>query len=125
MTIGRAAEGSRRPMITVANRIQVAPENAEAFERAFRDRAGLVDRVPGFVRNQVLRPLREGEPYVVLTTWRSHEAFQAWTKSESFRQAHANAGATPTGESKLEVHQVIQDSDRPDLDAEAPAEAQA
>lgn len=106
-------------MITVANRIQVAPENADAFERAFRDRAGLVDQVPGFVRNQVLRPMSEGDPYVVLTTWRSHEAFLAWTKSESFRKAHANAEATPTGESKLELHEVIQDSDDPDLDAQA------
>lgn len=110
-------------MITVANRIQVAPEHAEAFERAFRERAGLVDHVPGFVRNQVLRPMQEGDPYVVLTTWRSHEAFVAWTKSESFRQAHANARATPTGDSKLEVHEVIQDSDRPDLQGETAATA--
>lgn len=110
-------------MIIVANRIQVEPESAEAFERAFRERAGLVDQVPGFVRNQVLRPLRDGDPYVVLTSWRSHEAFQAWTRSESFRKAHANAGATPTGESKLEVHEVIQDSDQPRLHSETPAEA--
>lgn len=105
-------------MITVANRIQVAPENAEAFERAFRQRAGHVDETPGFVRNQVLRPTREGDPYVVLTTWRNREAFEAWTRSDSFKKAHANAGSTPTGESRLEIHQVIQDSSEPDLDAE-------
>ena len=38
-------------MITVANRIYVKPEYAEAFEAAFRDRAGLVDGMPGFVSN--------------------------------------------------------------------------
>lgn len=105
-------------MITVANRIQVAPENAEAFESAFRQRAGHVDETPGFVRNQVLRPTREGEPYVVLTTWRSREAFEAWTRSESFKKAHANAGSTPTGKSRLEIHQIIQDSSEPDLAVE-------
>lgn len=107
-------------MITVANRIEVAPKDAEAFERAFRERAGLVDETPGFIRNQVLRPTREGDPYVVLTAWRSYDAFLAWTRSESFKRAHAHAGQTPTGASKLEVHQVIQDSDRPELEAEPP-----
>ena len=111
-------------MITVANRIEVAPKDAEAFERAFRERAGLVDQTPGFVRNQVLRPTREGDPYVVLTTWRSYEAFLAWTKSESFKQAHAQARGTPTGANKLEVHQVIQDSDQPELEAEPPLQRQ-
>jgi heme-degrading monooxygenase HmoA len=32
-------------MITVANRIYVGREYAEAFERRFRERAGLVDNV--------------------------------------------------------------------------------
>lgn len=110
-------------MITVANRIQVPPEHSEAFERAFRERAGLVDDAPGFIRNQVLRPLREGEPYVVLTAWESYEAFRAWTESASFERAHAGAERTPTGESHLEVHQVIQDSDQPDMEAEPPSPA--
>src|SRR3712207_8836931 len=34
-------------MITVANRIQVKPEYADAFEQRFRERAGLVDGMPG------------------------------------------------------------------------------
>ena len=47
-------------MITVANRIYVAREYAEAFEQRFRDRAGLVDQMPGFISNQVLRTVNEG-----------------------------------------------------------------
>ena len=43
-------------MITVANRIFVAPDYAEAFEERFRSRARLVDGMPGFISNQVLRP---------------------------------------------------------------------
>ena len=52
-------------MITVANRIYVTPEYAEAFEERFRQRAGLVDGMPGFISNQVLRPVNDGDPYVV------------------------------------------------------------
>jgi heme oxygenase (mycobilin-producing) len=111
-------------MITVANRIHVAAEYAEQFEARFRDRAGLVDTMPGFVSNQVLRPANPGDPYVVLTWWESREAFLAWTSSEEFRQGHARSGTLPkeafTGPNKLEVHEVLQDSSRPELEPERP-----
>ena len=35
-------------MITVANRIYVAPEYQDEFEERFRNRARLVDGMPGF-----------------------------------------------------------------------------
>ena len=54
-------------MISVANRIHVNPEYHDAFEARFRDRAGLVDGMPGFIANHVLRPTRDGDPFVVLT----------------------------------------------------------
>jgi heme oxygenase (mycobilin-producing) len=106
-------------MITVANRIFVAPEFAEQFEERFRQRAGLVDRMPGFISNQVLRPVNEGDPYIVLTWWERREDFEAWTRSEEFREGHARSGTLPkeafTGPNKLELHEVFLDSSRPDL----------
>ena len=113
-------------MIAVANRIFVNPEYAKAFEARFRDRAGLVDGMPGFVFNQVLRPSAPGDPYVVMTYWESHEQFKAWTESDAFRQGHAKSGSLPkeafAGRNKLEIHQVIQDSRQPDLTPEPPLE---
>ncbi len=101
-------------MIAVANRIFVNPEYAEQFEQRFRDRAGLVDEMPGFISNQVLRPLNEGDPYVVLTYWESREEFEAWVSSDAFKKGHAQSGTLPeeafTQRSKLEIHEIIQDS---------------
>ncbi len=62
-------------MITVANRLYVKPEYADAFEKVFRERAGLVDKMDGFISNQVLRPVNEGDPYVVFTIWNSRQDF--------------------------------------------------
>ncbi|PYE52847.1 antibiotic biosynthesis monooxygenase family protein [Deinococcus yavapaiensis] len=102
-------------MITVANRIFVAPEFAEQFEERFRARAGLVDTMPGFVANHVLRPTKLGEPYVFLTFWESHEAFRSWTESDAFKQGHARSGSLPreafSGPNVLEVHEVVTSSD--------------
>jgi heme-degrading monooxygenase HmoA len=99
-------------MITVMNRISVSPEYAETLEERFRNRVGLIDQMPGFLRNQVLRPLREGDPYIILTQWESREHFEAWTQSEAFKQAHARGmpeGATTT-KNHVEVHEVIMDT---------------
>lgn len=98
-------------MIAVANRIFVKPEYRDAFEARFRERAGLVDAAPGFVSNQVLRPTKEGQPYVVLTFWESREALDAWTGSDAFRQGHARTGTLPReaydGPNVLEIHEVL------------------
>lgn len=104
-------------MITVANRIFVRPEYHEQFEARFRDRARLVDGMPGFIANHVLRPTGEGEPFVVLTFWESREAFEAWTSSDAFQQGHARSGSLPreafSGPNVLEVHDVVQSSGTP------------
>jgi heme-degrading monooxygenase HmoA len=50
--------------------------------------------VPGFKEFHLLKGPTSDE-YTLFashSTWESREAFEAWTKSEAFRQAHANAG---------------------------------
>ena len=84
-------------MITVANRIYVAPEYAEAFEERFRNRARLVDGMPGFISNQVLRPVNEGDPYIVFTLWESRKDFENWVESDEFRKGHAQSGHIARG----------------------------
>ena len=109
-------------MITVANRIYVNQEFADAFEKRFRERAGLVDKMPGFISNQVLRPVNEGDPYVVFTIWNSRQDFLNWVRSDEFVKGHAQSGTLPKDafprSNVLELHEVIQDSARPDLELE-------
>jgi heme-degrading monooxygenase HmoA len=111
-----------RTVITVANRIYVTPEYAEAFEQRFRERAGLVDGMPGFISNQVLRPVNEGDPYVVFTIWNSRQDFLNWVRSDEFVKGHAQSGSLPreafSRSNVLEMHEVVQDSSRVDLEAE-------
>jgi heme-degrading monooxygenase HmoA len=45
--------------------------------------------------------------------WRSHEDFTAWTKSQNFRDAHANAGGNKAlylGPPRFEGFEVVLDS---------------
>jgi heme-degrading monooxygenase HmoA len=74
-------------MIVVMNRIQVAEGREADFEKTFTERDRAVDQMSGFIDLQVLRPA-EGRTYVVLTRWKSREAFEQWTQSEAFISAH-------------------------------------
>lgn len=99
-------------MIVTCNRIPVNPEHAAAFEERFSDRATLVDGMPGFVSFQLLRPTKDGDPYVVMTFWETQEHFKAWTESDAFKEGHARSGKLPpeafAGHPKLELFEVIQ-----------------
>jgi heme-degrading monooxygenase HmoA len=109
-------------MITTANRIFVNPEYADLFEENFRNRARLVDAMPGFISNQLLRPVNPGDPYIVLTVWESRAHFENWVRSDEFRLGHARSSSLPpetfSAPSKLEVHEIILDTSRPDLTPE-------
>ena len=102
-------------MIVVVNRIHVKEEYWEEFETRFKNRAGLVDSSPGFIRNLILRPVEKSSNYhVVMTWWESIKDFEAWTKSQAFKDAHAkHRGANKdiyAGPNVFEMHEVISDT---------------
>jgi len=95
-------------MICVENHIPVKKEFAVEFEGRFKAGTKHVQDSPGFVRNEVLRPIKGGT-YIVRTYWDSMESFERWTKSSAFRQAHSDAARPEMfdGESFLTIHEVF------------------
>jgi heme-degrading monooxygenase HmoA len=77
------------------NRFRIARGREEVFEELWRKRDSYLDEVPGFREFHLLRgPSSDEETlYASHTVWESTEAFEAWTKSESFKKAHAQARA--------------------------------
>lgn len=99
-------------MYIVTNRVPVAAGFEEMFEARFRNRAGQIDKQPGFVRMQVLKPDSPETPYVVQTTWQDKSAFEAWVGSEDFKIAHSNPMPKEAfdGQGKLEAFEVLIDA---------------
>jgi heme-degrading monooxygenase HmoA len=96
-------------MVVVSNRIKVAAGCEKEFEERFSGRAGLVDKRPGFIRLEILRPLKS-DYYVVLTHWQDEQSFRAWTESAEFQEAHRNRPRAEMfeGPNVFEMHEVIQ-----------------
>ena len=95
-------------MIVVANRISVAEGYEEEFEKRFRNREGFVGKSSGFNRYELLRPSK-ADAYVVKTYWEDMASFEAWTRSEAFKEAHADLPPKEmfAGPSALEIHEVL------------------
>ena len=98
-------------MFVVHNRIDAPAEMAEAFEQQFAEsmRTNL-SGVPGLVRSTLMRPTKEGQPYVAAMEFDSKESFMAWMQSDSFRASHANADAPGMqAATNLESFTVVED----------------
>ncbi len=100
-------------MFIAMNRFQVIRGQEEAFEQVWLSRDSHLGGVPGFVEFHLLRGPSEEDHTLFSshTVWRSREDFEAWTRSEAFRQAHRNAGGNKPlylGHPRFEGFEVIQ-----------------
>jgi heme-degrading monooxygenase HmoA len=81
-------------MFIAMNRFRVKKGSETDFEAVWLSREIFINREPGFVAFHMLKgPQTESYSlYVSHTIWASRDAFEAWTRSESFRSAHKGAG---------------------------------
>jgi heme-degrading monooxygenase HmoA len=91
-------------MFIAMNRFRVKKGSESAFEKVWLGRDTYLDRVPGSLEFHLPKG-PEAEDYTLYSShsvWQSKQAFEAWTKSEEFRAAHARAGNEATGPLYLE-----------------------
>jgi heme-degrading monooxygenase HmoA len=81
-------------MFIATNRFQIAPGREEEFVEIWRRRDTYLEGVPGIKEFHLLRG-PEDETHTLFAShsvWESRAAFDAWTRSDAFRKAHAQAG---------------------------------
>jgi heme-degrading monooxygenase HmoA len=91
-------------MFIAMNRFRVKKGSEEAFEKVWASRESYLDRMNGFVEFHLLKGPEADDHtlYASHTVWASKAAFEAWTKSEEFRAAHARAGNESSGSLYIE-----------------------
>ncbi len=99
-------------MFIAMNRFRITKGRESVFEELWRNRESQLDEVPGFREFRLLKGPADEEAtlYASHSVWESQAAFQAWTESESFKKAHAQARApqgTYLGHPMFEGFEVI------------------
>jgi heme-degrading monooxygenase HmoA len=105
-------------MFIACNRFRVIPAHTAEFEATWLNRESHLHEVPGFQTFHLMRgPAHEDHVlYSSFTRWESRAAFEAWTRSEQFRRAHAGAGQskpTTLGPPQFEGFEVLQTIEAP------------
>ncbi len=98
------------------NYIKCEDHYRERFEQLFATRAHAIDRMPGFINMEVLKPSDQGD-YLIVSHWESEEQFKKWTSSPEFLEGHKRGfedirkareeGKTPPMTSSFKTYQVI------------------
>ena len=99
-------------MFLAMNRFKIALGYEEGFEKVWKERDSYLDEVDGFVSFNLMKGVvtEEYVLYASHSVWQSKDAFEAWTKSEHFRKAHAQASApkgTYLGHPDLELFDAV------------------
>ena len=99
-------------MFIAMNRFRIAKGRESVFEDLWRQRESYLDGVGGFREFRLLRgPSSDEETlYASHSVWDSRAAFESWTESDAFRQAHAQAKApegTYLGHPEFEGFEVV------------------
>ncbi len=100
-------------MYIAMNRFHINSGFEDAFEEVWRTRETRLDEMPGFLKFSLLKgPELEGGGtlFISHSTWESHDAFDAWTKSDAFKAAHAKSRApegTYMGHPNFEGFEVV------------------
>ena len=81
-------------MFVAMNRFRIARGREEEFIEIWKNRDSHLENVPGFKTFNLLRGATEEDHtlFASHSIWNTRESFDAWTKSEAFKKAHANAG---------------------------------
>jgi heme-degrading monooxygenase HmoA len=82
-------------MFLAMNRFKIAKGFEHGFEKVWKERDSYLKEVEGFISFNLLR-CTEATDFVLYAShsvWESEQAFEAWTRSDHFRKAHAQASA--------------------------------
>lgn len=82
-------------MFIAMNRFRIVPGREAEFIDIWRQRDSRLAEVPGFRSFHLLQGATGGGAtlFASHSEWEDRAAFEAWTRSEAFRAAHAGAGA--------------------------------
>ena len=82
-------------MYIAMNRFEIVKGKEKIFENIWKERDSHLEEVNGFIKFNLIRGEKEKDYtlYASHSTWKTQKDFENWTRSESFRKAHKNAGS--------------------------------
>lgn len=98
-------------MMTVVTHVVLKEGDEPEWDAAMRERFASAQEQPGWVRGQVLIPLQAMNQRVIVGTWESRAAWEAWHADEAFAETRARLDGLKEEKDRVEWFEVILDGD--------------
>jgi heme-degrading monooxygenase HmoA len=97
-------------MMTIVTHV-VLREGAEPeWDSAMRERLAAARHQPGWVGGQLLMPLDAMEKRVIIGTWQTRAAWEAWHNDPTFADTRRRLQGLEAGENQHWWHEVLEDA---------------
>ena len=99
-------------MMTIVTHVTIEPGKEPDWDTAFRERVSAVKKQPGWVSVQLSIPTREINKRVVIGTWETRAAWEAWHTTDAFQRTRQVMDGVETGAREEWWHEVTLDEHR-------------
>jgi heme-degrading monooxygenase HmoA len=107
-------------MMTIVTQVTLKEGREPEWDATMRDRMAVVSDRPGWVSGQLLIPIDALNKRIIVGTWETRAAWEAWHNDPDFKQTRAQLEGLEAAPSQHWWHEVIEDiRRRDDLDRAA------
>ena len=94
-------------MMTIVTRVTLEEGQEPVWDEAFRERAADASQQPGWIGVQVCIPAEALNQRVIIGTWETRAAWEAWHAKLPFRDTRRRMAPTESGPRQEEWYEVI------------------
>jgi heme-degrading monooxygenase HmoA len=96
-------------MMTIVSHIELKPGTEGAWDRAMQERLRAAEGRPGWVSGQLLRPVDKPHARVIVGTWESRDAWEAWHHDTTFRETRKQLDGLEAKPAQDWWHEVVEE----------------
>lgn len=98
-------------MMTVITHVTLKQGDEPEWDAAMRERLAAAHDQPGWIRGQILIPLEAMHERVIIGTWESRAAWEAWHSDEKFEETRRLLDGLQETRDRMTWFEVMVDTD--------------
>jgi heme-degrading monooxygenase HmoA len=96
-------------MMTIVTHVELKPGAEGEWDRAMHERLRAAEERDGWVAGQLLRPIDKPHDRVIVGTWQSREAWEAWHRDATFRETRTRLDGLEARPARESWHEVVEE----------------
>ena len=96
-------------MMTIVTHVEVKPGSEAQWDKTMQERLRAAEQRPGWVAGQLLRPVDKPQDRVIVGTWESRDAWEAWHRDPAFRETRGRLDGLQARPDQEWWHEVLEE----------------